>query len=323
MSEFHVRVVKVTGISKHPNADALSITYVDGGYPVVFKTTDFNEGDLAAYIPIDSVVPDTEQWKFLGNSRRIKAKKLRGIFSMGMLCKLPEGYFNEGDNIQELMKIEKYEQNISKGYKLNTESYPNQAFMPEYTDIEGFRKYKYLIKEGEEVVLTEKIHGTNARFVYHDGQLWVGSHHQIKKFDKDNLWWNVALKYDLEEKLKQYPDIIIYGEVYGNVQDLKYGLPNDVALTLFDARDANTLRYFDYDEFLQFAKKIEINIVPELYRGPWYDNLKELAEGKSTIEYSNNVREGFVVRPIMERSEYTGRVILKYVGEGYLLRKEA
>ena len=86
MSEFHVEVTRVKGVQKHPNADTLSIAEVNG-YPVIFRTGDFEEDGLAVHVPVDSIVPDTEDWAFLNGSRRIKAKKLRGVFSIGMLAK--------------------------------------------------------------------------------------------------------------------------------------------------------------------------------------------------------------------------------------------
>ncbi|RYE90041.1 MAG: RNA ligase, partial [Myxococcales bacterium] len=85
MSEFHVRVVRVGPIVKHPQADNLSIAQVFG-YPVIIRTGEYAEGDRAVYVPVDSVVPEGDpRWAFLGEHRRIRAKKLRGVFSMGLL----------------------------------------------------------------------------------------------------------------------------------------------------------------------------------------------------------------------------------------------
>jgi hypothetical protein len=57
-------------------------------------------------------------------------------------------------------------------------------------------------------------------------------------------------------------------------------------------------------------------------RGPWQESLTEtLCEGKSLI--ASHTREGFVAKPSKERYHHSlGRVILKSVGQGYLLRKE-
>ena len=49
-----------------------------------------------------------------------------------------------------------------------------------------------------------------------------------------------------------------------------------------------------------------------------------LANGASTLPGAAHTREGFVVRPTKERwHPLLGRVILKLIGEDYLLRKGA
>jgi RNA ligase (TIGR02306 family) len=396
MSDFHCEVVEVKNVGRHPNADTLSIADANG-QPVIFRTGDFKEGDLAVYVPVDSIVPDTEEWAFLGGHRRIRAKRLRGVFSMGLLTAIREG-MTLGQDVQEAMGIEKYEPEIHAGHGkggkvLPGDSEPDPGFLPEYTDIEGWRRWQRVLEPGEEVVLTEKIHGANARFVYRDGRLWVGSRTQIKRkpgtvdasqwfavfttqrqgeADRagkagpfgnqtnaekfvENLreattvlsaevrpaiaddyepssWWQVALKLDLENRLAAHiHGIAIYGEIYGQVQDLKYGL-NSIELVLFDALDTNTRQYLDYDLFKDVASALELPTVPELYRGPWSTDLLALAEGPTTLG-GGHTREGFVVRPVKERWHAgfpndqghlrggLGRVILKHVGEAYLCRK--
>ncbi len=327
MSEFNVRVIKIGPTEKHPNADTLSITYVDGdkslGYPVIFRTGDFVEGQLAVYVPIDSIVPDLPEWSFLGGHRRIKARKLRGVFSMGLLtASKPE--WTESQNVQQELGIEKWEPETSNLNILNTENEVDPGFLPVYTDIEGLRKHKTVLVSGEEVIVTEKLHGANSRVLFKNNQLWVGSHKNIKRFDERNLWWKLAAEYGLQEKLATIPDIALYGEAYGQVQDLKYGITAGVKLAIFDAMNVETRRYFDYDDFKALATKLGLPTVPELYRGPWTQDLLSLAEGKTTIPNADHVREGFVVRPITERWDHKcARVILKMIGEGYLLRKTA
>ncbi len=108
MSEFHVQVVQVGEIRKHPNADLLSITDVNG-YPVIMRTGDFAQGDKAVYVPIDSIVPDEARWAFLKSKRHILAARLRGIFSMGLLTQADPSW-EVGQNVQKELHIEKYEQ---------------------------------------------------------------------------------------------------------------------------------------------------------------------------------------------------------------------
>lgn len=371
MSEFHVEVVQIKNVKKHPNADTLSVCECNG-YPLIFRTGDYQEGDLAVHVPVDSIVPDKPEWAFLDGHFRIKAKRLRGIFSMGLLAKAnPE--WKLGQNVQTEMGITKYEPtlHLSKG----GENEVDPGIMPVYTDIEGLRKYKKVLKEGEQVVLTEKCHGCNARYTYKEedtkptiftkvyvgvlkllfrflgyfkaelrtakkwwwaigqtlekqqtildgGRLWVGSHNCIKRFNKDNVWWKVALDYDLKNKLKKFPGLAFYGEVYGQVQDLKYGVEG-TKLVLFDILDLKAQKYLDREDFLRIANELDLPTAPPLYEGPWSMDLVKLAEGKTTFPGADHVREGFVVKPVKERyEEHFGRVILKMVGEGYLLRKE-
>jgi len=321
MSEFHVEVARVTNVQKHPNADTLSVAEVNG-YPVIFRTGDYAEGDLAVHVPIDAIVPDVPAWAFLDGHRRIRAKRLRGVFSMGLLSKaLPEWTF--GLDVQAELGIEKWEP-VSPAM-IGGDDAPDAGVLPVYTDIEGYRRHKGVLVDGEEVVITEKIHGANARFCSHDGTLIVGSHKRIKKVygtDHPSMWAKVALDLDLDEKLAEVPDVAIYGEIYGQVQDLKYGKMG-TDLVLFDAMDLRTRRYLDCDEFLAVAERFGLPTVPQLYRGPWSAELLALAEGRSTVSGADNIREGFVVKPVRERCEHMGRVILKMLGEGYLLRKGA
>ncbi len=160
MSEFHVKVVRIGPITKHSNAETLSTTNIHGGYPVIFRTGEYKEGDLAVYVPIDSLVPKTDpRWTFLGEHNRIKAKRLRGVFSMGLLTPADPSWI-EGQDVREALQIEKYEppgeDDLSTGGGLSER---DPGLMPTYTDIEGFRRWPDVIIEGEPVVLSEKIHG--------------------------------------------------------------------------------------------------------------------------------------------------------------------
>ena len=347
MSEFDVRVVEVGHLAKHENADSLSVTMVDG-YPVIVRTGDFSEADRAIYVPIDSVVPDVPEWAFLGGHRRIKAKRLRGIFSMGLLAHLPpcecqplwdaqvggewklvDGTFHDrscsktwsaGQNVQNEMKIEKWEPTIHAGKIRPEDQEPEQPFLPRYTDIEGLRRHGDVLVLGEEVVLTEKIHGANGRWLFRDGRLWIGSHNCLWKEGTSNIWTRVADGY-LGHALVDVPGLAFYGEVFGDVQDLKYGRSQGtLCLMVFDVMDTSTLRYLDHDEATEVCDRLGFLRVPVLYRGPWSDLL---AEGMTTVS-GGHVREGFVVKPTRERFDHrVGRVILKLIGEGYLLRKGA
>lgn len=329
MSEWSVRVVKIGGFGKHPNADTLSITQVDGGYPCIFRTGEFAVDDLAVYIPVDSVVPDTEEYSFLKH-KRIEAMRLRGIFSMGLLRPLPEelkGVVQPGDDVGARLGITKYVQGTGPNGSSafiggDCERAPEHFNFVRYSDHLPLRKYSRILAEGEEVVITEKLHGANARYIHDGDRLWCGSRGQIKKDEERSLWWKIARANDMAVRLAREPGHIFFGEVFGQVQDLKYGRAG-LDFRVFDVFDTTTGRYVDFWAARRLAETVELPWVPVLYVGPWDPSrVTEFAEGRSTIEGADNIREGFVVKPVIERWEHAGRVQLKYPSESYLLRKK-
>jgi len=168
------------------------------------------------------------------------------------------------------------------------------------------------------------VHNSNARWTYQDGRLWCASHHNWKKPNPDVLWWKVAERYNLAEILARRPNLGFYGEVFGQVQDLKYGASrNELFVRFFDAIEILERRYLGWDQFVEVAAAIGLPLVSVLYRGPWSPELRSHAEGPSTFAGAAHVREGMVVKPVLERfDERIQRVILKMHGEGYLTRKE-
>lgn len=397
MSEFKVEVVRIGKVEKLPNSDSLSITQIHGGYPVIFRTGDYVEGDLAIYVPVDALVPVSDpRWSFLvpepkregrnvtdedraellrryererAGKFRIRAKKLRGTYSQGILTPLPKDEEQlahalpamVGADVQASLGIEKWEpgdvyvKGGRGGHGANGDVLPNPSWLPIYTDIEGLRRWRDVLAPGEIVVMTEKVHGENMRVVYHDDRLWVGSHKVLRRapswleiawyavasfvYGFLPLWlrirvkppklvmsnfWKVARALDLERELSLLPDVVFFGECHGDVKDLKYGAKSgELRFSVFDAYSLTQQRYLDYPQFLAAAALVGLEPMPELYYGPWSEQLWDLAEGKTTFPGADHVREGFVVRPIHERvHERLGRVILKLVGQGYLLRKE-
>lgn len=326
MSEWKVEIVQIGDVEKHQNADLLSITQVKGGYPCIFKTGDFQKGDKAVYIPVDSIVPETPEFSFVSN-RRIKAKKLRGIFSMGLLVPVPVGLKESvslGDLVHEQMNIKKWLPEEETRANLNTsnEKAPDGWDFHKYTDIEGLRAHKNVLEMCEEVVISEKYHGSNGRFSHDGDRLWVGSHNCIKKYDERNMWWQVADKLNLSEKLAAYPKKIFFGEVYGANTQKGFGYNlSERDLIIFDIFDLTLGRYMDWDDVVRISNELGLKTVFEIYRGPWqgYDFHEYLAEGQSFI--ADHIREGFVVKPTKERWDHRcGRVILKLVGQAYLLK---
>lgn len=322
MSEFHVEVVRVGPVTKHPNADTLSITNIHGGYPVIMRTGEYVEGDLAVYVPVDALVPaDDPRWEFLGVNTRIKAKRLRGVFSMGLLTKADPSW-TLGQDVREALRITKWEADAPEEGSADE---ADPGTMPVYTDIEGLRRHRHALVEGEEVILTEKIHGENFRAMHDGERLWVGSRTRVKKRDpKASNWWRAAIAAGLEDTLRAFPGVIIYGESCGYTGGFPYRQAGRVpTLRVFDAMDSRSRRYFDADDFYALASGLRLTVAPPLYRGPWSWDLVSHADGMSVVD-PTHIREGFVVRPVKERvDERLGRVILKMHGEAFLTRGKA
>lgn len=96
MSSFQVPVKRIRAIEAHPNADAIEFAVVDG-YRSIVRKGDFASGELVAYIPEASIVPeavirrlglwDAEKGKGKLSGKagnRVSAIKLRGQISQGL-----------------------------------------------------------------------------------------------------------------------------------------------------------------------------------------------------------------------------------------------
>jgi RNA ligase (TIGR02306 family) len=322
-STHRAEVLRLGPIARHPNADTLGVTTVHSAYTVVVKLDQWHEGDLAVYVTPDSLVPlASPLFSFLDDGKgrehhRVKVKKLRGVFSQGLLIPAPEGA-EPGDDVAPLLGIAHYEPPMAVHTGGNAER-AMSGDRPVY-DLESFRRYGLTVfSPGEPVVVTEKIHGCNARYTYQDGRMWCGSRNQWKAEAADSIWWQVLAKYPgIRELCEDSPGLTLYGEVFGQVQDLRYGRTG-VDFVAFDALEPGR-GYLPFNDFAYACDVHQIPVVPVLHSGPFDpDQVLALAEGPSTL--APHVREGCVVRPLVERwHETTGRVHLKVVGNGYLER---
>lgn len=325
-STHRVEVVPVT-LEPHPNADSLSIVKVYG-YSVCVRTADWQDEHVGAYIPPDSIVDTTRpEFAFLAkpgsDKHRLKAIKLRGVVSFGMLVHAPVGSML-GDDVAEALGVVHYEPAMVCGNSSGGEAEaPPAVYAPHY-DLDTARRYADCFVVGEPVHVTEKLHGTSARYVWNDGRMFAGSRKEWKRYDRSTVYWAVLDKYpQIVEFCKSHPGVVVYGEIYGWVQDLRYGhQPGCVSFAAFDLMAPDETyggRWIDH-----VAARL---LAPEL---PWvplvasdvpfdFDALCGLADGKSLIAGADHVREGVVIVPATERyDERVGRVKLKLVGAGYL-----
>jgi RNA ligase (TIGR02306 family) len=318
-STHRVEIVPIQ-LEKHPNADTLSIVRIFDHYTAVVRTDDWKDKTIGAYIPPDSIVPDTPEYSFLKGSTRIRAKKLRGIQSQGLLMPAPEGA-QIGEDVAELMGIKHYEPPI----EFNMGDAEADPPIPgEHYDIDSWFRYGKLIPDGTEVEITEKIHGSNFRVTYQEGRLWVGSRNNYRKESDSSLYWQ-AVKFNpwIEAVAKAHPGKVFYAEVFGRVQNLHYGATKSTPhmLRVFDIYHAGRfLTKDDRHRILTEHGCLKDVHAPVLYVGPSNEEvIMKYLSGPSTIPGADHYREGIVIKPTTEMwCPEIGRLVLKAVSPEYL-----
>lgn len=323
MSTYVAPVVKLN-LEKHPDADTLSIQKVDD-FQVVARTEDWAGIEYGIYIPPDSIV-DASRPEFAwldpnGGKVRIKAKRLRGVWSMGLMVPAPAGV-TEGEDFYERLGIEHYEPDEpgQSGVSTATNAPVKFSHLTKY-DVENGRKSSYsrMFVPGEEVYVTEKIHGQNMAAVFTDGAFHIKSRNEWKKEESDSLYWR-ALKNNprLMQYLQSNPDMVVYGEQYGHIKGFPYDCkPGEVKFRAFDIRKPDGL-YIDASTFVAITSVWEIPTVPAFILMPFdMTTLLALAESKSPL--GSKLMEGIVVKPLKERRDVRhGRVVMKIVNPAYL-----
>lgn len=357
MSSLIVEVCEVDAIEKHPNADRLSIVSVKGWNSIV-GLDQYKVGDKVVFIPPDCILPETliEKYNldYIKKSGRTGTVKLRGFISQGLVLDVPQGNFRIGDDVASVLGITKWqppEPAFYKGGGQVSKKKINPLF-DKYTEIENIKNFSDVFTEDDLVVFTEKLHGTNSRFgnipigtnenapffyrikswikknIFHHEYEFVYGSHNVQKSGSDNpqhfygedIWGNVAKKYDLANTLPN--NLIFYGEIVGEgIQDLTYGF-KDHRLFIFDIKDVVTGKYLDWNYVLEFCNSLGIAPVPELFRGYYSEEgRKYFTVGRSQID-EKTVKEGIVIKPLIESNDRKiGRKILKSVSEEYLTRK--
>ncbi len=312
MSKLIVEVVKIEKIHKHPNADRLAIASIKG-WNCIVGLFQYKVGDLVIFCPIDSIIPEDiiEKYKleYLKGHGRVRTVKLRKCISQGLILDIPKpmgSSWKEGLDVATMLGITKYEvkaPSYQKHDKKPTKRKLNPAF-DKYTDIDNIKNYKQIFKEGDLVVITEKIHGTNFRagclprykgnlwgrikayffgkyeFVYGSHRVQITGHKNRNCYYGEDVYGRIAKKYNLAEIIPE--DCIVYGEIYGKgIQDLTYGL-DDIDLVVFDVKSQG--EYLNWEELEIFCDRFNLPMVPVLYIGKYSDKIKEeCTETKLTI----------------------------------------
>ena len=344
--------IRALRIEPHPNADRLELAAV-GGYRCVVKKDEFRTGDLAAYIPEGAVCPPAViadlglEGRLAGAAKnRVKAVKLRGALSQGLVYPLQEGCIRgrkvaEDDDVTELLGLVKWEPPVPPRMAGEVANANGRTL---HYDIENVKQYPDELIEGEEVRLTEKLHGTWCCLGYHpryaepivtskglSGRGLVLKHNEQNRRNLYIRTWQrhrEAFERVRARTAGKEEPFYLLGEIFGpGVQDLHYGA-KEPQFRVFDCwvgeppqGQPDPGRYLDPDE-LREAVGEYFALVPEVWRGPFSEAvLLEQTKGATTLD-AKHIREGVVIRPAREReSPACGRVILKSVSEAYLTRR--
>lgn len=322
MSTYTAPVIKIN-LEKHPDADTLSIQKVED-FQVVARTEDWTGVEYGIYIPPDSIV-DASRPEFAwldpnGGKVRIKAKRLRSVWSMGLMIPAPAGV-TEGDFYEQL-GIEHYEPDEpgQAGVSTATSAPIKFSHLTKY-DIENGRKLAYsrMFVPGEQTYVSVKLHGQNMAVVYTDGEFHVKSRNEWKKDEPDSLYWRaLRANQPLMDFLIKNPDMVVYGEQYGHIKGFPYDCkPGEVKFRAFDVRKPDGF-YLDAAEFIPLMAAYGVPTVPAFHIQPFdMPTLLNLAESK--CPFGGKLSEGIVCKPLIERRDIRhGRVVMKIVNPAYL-----
>lgn len=200
---------------------------------------------------------------------------------------------------------------------------------PPVYDVETMKHFMDAFQEGESVVVTEKIHGCNARYTYRDslfgGKMYAGSRKLWKGPKTNNIWRQVLKEFpDIERFCKGHPGFTLYGEAVPCQKSNRGGFEYTYGATkehpkfyLFDVRNADG-EWVSYPEAKKLVDQYIIAWVPPVMNdGVFGKDILGMAEGL-TMTHDSHIREGIVIRSVPDRYvRNLGRLQLKVISNQY------
>ncbi len=314
-------------LTPHPNADTLEIGKV-GLFQIVTKKGTYSTGDLVVFAPERSILPEEirDHYKSsTGNSYlvgaqhdRVHGVTLRGEPSDGVLLPLDFVYRKLGttdiprrEDLSARLDITKYEPPIPLGMAgdvENLQDYWQDAQRLGEHDVERYQIFAEAIPEGEPVIITEKLHGSQIAILRssRSDELKVSSKGLLNrrlglKYTLDNIYWfaltNTPGAAAALAEFRPGCSLQAWGEVIP-CQHLKYGqVRPSIYFYRVTCDGADVPR-----EALPPA--LQDHWVPVLYAGPFKKELLgELAKKNEQVSGKElHHSEGIVVRPVVLRN---------------------
>ena len=327
---------KIDALRPIPDADAIECAVI-GGWTAVVKKGEFKAGDLAVYCEIDSWIPHVLA-PFLSKGKeprvfdgiageRLRTMKLRGQLSQGLL--LPLDHINakfygnalvisndneifdvlkEGNDVSELLGIIKYEAPIPAQLAGEVKGmFPGWIQKTDQERVQNLtEEFDYWLREQHVWEVTEKLDGSSMTVYLRDGEFGVCSRNLELKPSETNSLWKVAVRNDLELKLRRANrNLALQGELIGEgIQGNPYKQKGQ-EFFLFDIYDIDASKYLTPAERNAFVEEHDIKHVPVLAFGAelWdtlginsIDEILQFAEGKSVMGMIGCEREGLVFK---------------------------
>jgi RNA ligase (TIGR02306 family) len=349
-------VARINEIKPIPGADNIEQAIV-GGWNCIIQKGQYAEGGLVVVATTDAVIPqdlsdNLNVTNYLRKGNRVRTVKLRGVYSECLI--IPFMYVSisskkiveEGTDCMDIMGIFKYEPpavqvQLSSGRKIKYHQNPNFGVYYKFPNIKNVQG---MFTEEDEVEITRKIHGTNARYgivkkkkisIWDKvkrffGNEWVeyeyvyGSHNVEKGSDSQgfydtDVWRTVADKYNIREKLWELfkaakelyninEGITIYGEIYGpGIQkNFDYGL-KEIDYVGFDVTING--EYCDTARSWAIQNILGLNYVPTLYYGNWSQEIQDSFVFNTFIEGTKIPHEGIVIKSLDGNRHKVAKVI--------------
>lgn len=364
-SIYKVPLTSILEITPHNNAERLEIATVYGFQVVVGKGR-YKAGDAVVYVPIDSLLP---QWledklfpadsKIKLNNHRVRQIRIRGLASQGMLIDTTEVAekvnFKKAkieDDLATLLGIKKYEPpaagvSSTPGLGRNRNKKHEHPMFHKYNGLDNIKWFPTLFKEGDEVVVQEKLHGTNARAsvlpyiantwrkklkqlfglapkiekCYGSNNVDISAATAYKGFYGEDVYGKTFNALDVFSKLQEGE--IVFGEIVGpGIQKgYEYGL-KEHKFVVFDMKRLQPDGAFEWlapCDVEEFCKERGFEYVPVLYRGRYDRDLTYgMTKGPSVFDTKTKVREGVVVKAANGYCVNGNKKALKWVSEDYL-----
>jgi RNA ligase (TIGR02306 family) len=335
-------VIRISDIQPHGNADRLEIVVVNGWQVVVQKGA-YKAGDLALYIPMDSVLPPWLEAKLfppdskikLTNSR-VRCAKIRGVASFGML--VPQDVLEfplvEGVDHGETLNILAWEPEEEEGMidpAKGASVVKKKAKIKQlrYIDIMNLRNCPNSFSEGEWVYITAKLHGTSVRFGYfpvvvksflHRFFMWLGimkkTRWMVGSRNTEVAETSTYGRHASEWRSKLRSNEIVFGEIVGpKIQKgYHYGCRNgETAFYAYDVMVDG--KFLGCTDFKLWCDVRGVPRVPELGVFPYKAGLEKALADSPVCLNGQQTREGVVIKTL------DGRVVRKYVSDAFLLAK--